>query len=182
MIEIWKDIKGYEGIYQISNLGSVKSLERYVNTFDNNKRIQYGKILKQSVNFGYCNILLHNDSIVKMKKVHRLVAEAFIPNPLNKPVINHIDGDKRNNYITNLEWCTIKENNQHAYKNGLKNHDYTKKAVKQIENGIVIAIYNSQTEASRQTGIHKNNISDCCKGGRKTGGGYKWEYHQGILL
>lgn len=108
-VEEWRDIEGYEGLYQVSNLGRVKSLKpRYKNKI----------ILKQEINhFGYLQICLSNPR--KTHKVHRLVAQAFIPNPENKPQVNHIDGNKLNNKVENLEWNTAHENNLHACRTGL---------------------------------------------------------------
>lgn len=115
MEEIWKDIIGYEGLYQISNLGNVKSLPR--------KHSPKNKILKPSLNNkGYLIIKLCKNKKHNQKKMHRLIASAFIPNPENKPQINHIDCVKTNNSIPNLEWCTAKENIVHAEKNKLLYH------------------------------------------------------------
>lgn len=112
--EIWKDVVGYEGYYQISNLGRIKSL--------NYGKNGYAKILKNSfiASYKYYQIKLYKDTKSKILKVHRLLAQAFIPNPENKPCINHIDGDKLNNDLSNLEWCTYSENIQHAFDTGLK--------------------------------------------------------------
>jgi hypothetical protein len=113
--EIWKDIKGYEGLYQVSNNARVKSVARF-----NGKMTVYEKIKKQSTgSSGYLFVMLYKENIGKNNSVHRLVAEAFIPNPDNKPQVNHIDGNKKNNQICNLEWCTRKENTQHAIRTGL---------------------------------------------------------------
>ncbi len=107
MIEVWKDIKGYEGLYQISNCGRVRSLIS-------------NKIRKFSVNHkGYFQIMLYKDNVGKNYRVNRLVAEAFIGNPYNKEQVNHIDGDKKNNHVSNLEWVTGMENIKHAIDNGL---------------------------------------------------------------
>lgn len=115
MEEIWKDIKGYEGLYQVSNLGRVKSLDKIIVTIDRKNRCQKEKILKLQISkYGYNVITLWNNNISKQFKVHRLVAIAFIPNPNNLPQINHIDEDKLNNKIDNLEWCTALENNHHS--------------------------------------------------------------------
>lgn len=119
MNEIWKDIEGYEGIYQVSNFGNVKVLRREI---WNGKgiRIQEEKILKQSTNmWGYCIVTLTKNSVRLPHKVHRLVAKAFIPNYENKEQVNHIDGDKTNNHVENLEWNTRQENMSHAYINNL---------------------------------------------------------------
>lgn len=124
-MEEWKDIQGYEGLYQVSNLGRVKSLYRL------NSRGQKikGKILKYSINpKGYAIVILCKNGITKTISVHRLVAIHFIENPNNLNVINHIDGNKINNNITNLEWCTQSENVKHAYRTGLaKITDETKR-------------------------------------------------------
>jgi hypothetical protein len=118
--EVWKDVKGYEGIYKVSNFGRVKSLDREVAP---NNRVPYwrkGKICKQSKsNLGYMTVGFTVNNVKVNKYVHRLVAEAFITNVNNYPQINHIDCDKTNNRINNLEWCTNSQNQIHASKNGL---------------------------------------------------------------
>ena len=112
-----KTFFGYEGLYQVSNLGRIKSLPR-------NGTILKERILKENLsNKGYYMVVLSKNNIPKKKLIHRIVAQTFIPNPYNKGTVNHIDGNKLNNKVENLEWCTIKENNIHARKNGLTN-DY----------------------------------------------------------
>lgn len=119
MKEIWKDINGYEGIYQISNLGNVKSLDRYVNSaIKNNSKVKRkGQLLKPKLNQGYYEVSLIVGNNRKWFKVHRLVAEAFIPNPNNYPQINHKDEIKTNNRVDNLEWCDAKYNCNYGTRN-----------------------------------------------------------------
>lgn len=121
MEEIWKDISGYEGFYQVSNMYRVKSLERIVNS-GNGKRIEGSKIIKMRLNErGYYRLSLSKNGECKNFTLHRLIAKAFIPNPHNKPEINHINGIKTDNRIDNLEWVTTKENVIHAETIGLRN-------------------------------------------------------------
>jgi hypothetical protein len=122
MIEIWKDIPGYEGIYQASSLGRIKSLKRIAELRYKYKRTIRERILKLVPdNFGYYKVSLHKDKKIKTIKVHKLVALTFIKNEENKREVNHIDGNKKNNKPDNLEWCSRSENMKHAFKNGLHN-------------------------------------------------------------
>ena len=169
MTEIWKDIKGYEGLYQISNFGNVMSLN-----YNREKRSQVLKTLTDSG--GYKYVSLSKRATKTPKLIHRLVAESFIVNPDNRPEVNHIDGDKSNNRVDNLEWCTPSENVQHAEKMGLKNNRY-KVAIYQYDlNGRFIREWNSISEAANFYGLYGQNISKCCKKKCKTIGGYIWEY------
>ena len=117
MEEIWKDISNFEGLYQVSNLGNVKRI-----LFKNGKyEIKKDKIKTKRIDkYGYDTVALCKNGKQKNYLVHRLVALAFIPNLLNKPQVNHIDGNKQNNNVNNLEWCSNSENQLHAYQNNLK--------------------------------------------------------------
>ena len=182
--EIWKDIKGFEKRYQISNYGRVKSLSKFVNNNPKNSSIGYytkEKILKVFDNKnGYKLVKLYKNNKKYTKKVHRLVAEAFIPNLENKSQVNHIDGDKSNNCLDNLEWNTCKENINHAFNNNLINikkgqeNSHSKKINQYDLEGNYIKTWNSITEA--QNFLHIKNISEVCRGRRKTTGGYIWKY------
>lgn len=120
-MEIWKDVKGYEGFYQISDMGKINSLGRWQKSSHNSKQFYKGGILKGSLDKdGYNKVTLVNkDGKLKSFRVHRLVAIHFIENPLNKSTVNHKDGNKLNNNVFNLEWNTTSEQNSHAYKIGL---------------------------------------------------------------
>jgi hypothetical protein len=116
-MEIWNDVEGYENLYQISNYGKVKSLSH----INNLGKLRPECILKDRfTDRGYNTAVLYNNGKPKTYKVHRLVAKAFIENISNKPHVNHIDGDKKNNFVDNLEWVTISENQKHAFRTGLK--------------------------------------------------------------
>lgn len=167
--EIWKDIEGYEGIYEISNLGRVRS-------FKNGKV----RILKPLTNKrGYLRVQLRKNNSLKTLQIHRLVAQAFLPNPNNLPQVNHKDEDKTNNIVSNLEYCDAKYNNNYGNRNK-KVAEALSKVVLQIDKNtnIIINIFPSLMEAERQTGCKNNNICHCCKGKRKSAGGYKWKYQQ----
>lgn len=126
--EIWKPVEGYEGLYEVSSLGRVRSLDRY----DSNNHYRKGRILTlRTDKYGYLDVLLSSNNKVKRYKVHRLVAEAFIPNPDNLPQVNHLDEDKTNNRVENLEMCTAKYNSNYGSRKDrvrnsrIKNGTYT---------------------------------------------------------
>ncbi len=119
--EIWKDIVGFEGYYQVSNFGNVKSLERKCKALGNKLRTVPSKAKAVTIDrYGYPKVSLDKDGHSYYFTIHRLVAQTFIPNPENKPQVNHIDGNKQNNCVENLEWCTAKENTDHSWKMGLQ--------------------------------------------------------------
>ena len=173
MEEIWKDIKEYEGLYQVSNTGKVKS-------FRQGKRNGANKeyLLKMTLNAnGYPQVTLYRSPSDRHKHlVHRLVAQAFIPNPENLEAVNHKDENPQNNNVDNLEWCTISYNN--AYGTAQIRHSITiGQKVRQFTiNGVLLATYESASIASLLTGIEKHAIKDCCTGKCQTGHGYIWRF------
>ena len=178
-MEIWKPVVGYEGLYEVSNMGRVKSLFRYK------------KELKPNYCTNYPTVQLFKDGKVKCMLIHRLVAEAFIPNPLNLPQVNHIDENKHNFSVDNLEWCDAEYNMNYGYgaktrhsKINYSNEERKeisrkngKKACKPVIQSSSIR-YESAREASKITGINAAHIAECCKHKRAIAGGYTWEYER----
>lgn len=156
MNENYKDIKDYEDLYEVSDTGLVRNKVS-------------GKILKPGTDGrkGYLQVDLHKDGIRKTYRIHRLVANAFIPNPLNLPQVNHIDENKTNNNVENLEWCSAQYNTEYS----------KAKPVNQFSlDGRLLNTYKSTMEASRQTGISQGDISDCCRNKRGRAGNFIWKY------
>lgn len=194
MEEIWRDIKNYEGLYQISNYGRVKSLER----IDNYNRSRKEKILKPKIDrYGYACVSLFKEEKEKTFKVHRLVAQAFLPNPHNYTEVNHkIEEDKTNNFVyvnedgtvdlekSNIEWCTASYNVNYGTRNERVAVKLTNgkcsKPVLQIDKATneIIAEFPSIREIQRKLGFSHAHISKCClkKPRYNTAYGYKWQF------
>ena len=152
-----KDIKGYEGLYAITEEGQVWSY-----------RAQKFLLPFTSTN-GYLIVVLSLNGEQKHFRIHRLVAEAYIPNPLNKPEVNHLDENKTNNHVSNLEWATTKENIQHSARKGVRKN-FSK--IRCVETG---AVYKSCSAAARAVNLHPYSINSVVNGKQKTAGGYHWE-------
>lgn len=177
-IEIWKDINGYEGLYQVSNLGRVKSFSKTVNNYPNCTRVLPEKIRIGGVNkaLGYRMLSLSKDGKTKQFFVHRLVAEAFVPNPNNYPMVNHKDEDKTNNNSSNLEWCTAKYNMAYSNVFGCAKKKNSKPVRQYDFDGNFIKEYASANEAGRELGVMPYCISFCCQGKIGSVKGYLWKY------
>lgn len=189
-MEIWKDIKGFEGYYQVSNYGNIKSLTRF-----DGIRERKGQEIKQSLKYnGYLQVGLRKNSKRKFFSVHRLVAIHFLDNPENKPQVNHIDCNKQNNNINNLEWATSKENLHHAKINGLRNnipkgekHPNFGKFAEKSKTAKPVIRYDRKTgktklyEAkilAKNDGFDVTSISKCCHKKLKTHKGYEWYFEK----
>lgn len=178
--EIWLPVKGYEGRYEVSDQGRVRSL-RYLG------HVGKVQILKPgNTHGGYLQVPLCRDSQRKMLRVHRLVAEAFCPNPCPEKFnqVNHIDENKLNNAAQNLEWCDVKYNSNFGTRNDriaktLINHPEKSKQVEQLDkHGNLLATYPSINEAERLTRTNHSHICECCQGKLKSTGGYVWRYKE----
>jgi len=181
--EIWMPIHNYEGLYDISSFGRVRIVRKCKVKSSGNcylNKIKTPGLSKRGKGYFYVN--LSKGGVKKTMRHHRLVALAFIPNPENKPEVNHKDGNSRNNNVENLEWCTELENVKHAWETGLsncigKNHPKSKPIIQMDLNGVEIKRWESACEAQRAMGIVFNtNIGSCCKGVRSIAYGFKWKY------
>lgn len=171
MREIWKDVLGYEGLYQVSNLGRVKSLNHYK-----------AKIKKATADEnGYLRIRLSKKSLQKSFRVHRLVAKAFIPNPDNLPQVNHINEIKDDNRVENLEWCTHDYNVSYGTlpvrqsQKQLNDPKKSKPVYQYTLDGVLVRVWPSAAEAGRN-GFSQGHVAACCRGERKSHKGFIWSY------
>jgi len=178
--EIWKPLKNYEDLYEVSNFGNIKGLPKGHVLHHGSAFLSKEKILKPSVRCGYSIIVLYKNKTRKTFSVHRLIANAFLNNENNKEQVNHINGKRSDNRIENLEWCTRSENIIHSYKvlkrpasNYLKVKN--KKEVCQISlDGFIINDFSSIAKAAIETGISRHHIALNFKGKRKSAGGFLW--------
>lgn len=185
-LEEWRDVRGYEGFYQVSNLGRVKSIGRYVGCKGYVTRFYPGRIMKQDTTRGYKRCTLSKNNITKRYQVHRLVAVAFIENPKGLPFVNHKDENPSNNNVDNLEWCTPKYNSNYGtcIERRIKHSDFHKRAIKQYKpvyqydlNGNLIRIWGSIKEAC-ESGYCRDKISKCCNGHKESYKGFIWSFEE----
>ena len=171
--EIWKEVKGFEGLYQVSNLGRVRSADR----IDRYGRDYKGKILQPATdNLGYLKIGLCNNGDKVSVRLHRLVAEAFISNTNHYKYVNHKDENKQNNKVDNLEWCTAKYNCNYGSRVSRIKDKLNLRVIQFSKDGKEIRRWNSIQEATDTLKIR--NISQACKGKRNHAGGYIWQYEK----
>ena len=186
--EEWKDVKGYEGFYQVSNLGNVRSITRVIKREGSDYTIK-GRVLRLHLDkHGYYNANLTKDKVHRTVKVHRLVANAFIENPSNKPEVNHKDCNPKNNSVDNLEWCTHYENMEWMHRQGRAKrtdewlehlHESQRKTYKSvvarhIETGVVLRF--DKLNEVRKLGFQPSCVCQCCQGKRKQHKGWEFEY------
>lgn len=181
MSEVWKDIDDYEGLYQVSNMGRVRSLDRIVKNHYSFKQVK-GRILKQtSTKLNYKRVTFSINQKQKSFLVHRLIAKAFIPNPHNCPIINHKDENPANNNISNLEWCTHTYNMNYGTAISRKTKKLLNKQgakkVYQYLKGELIKVWPSASEC-RRSGFSQGHVSSCCRGVRKQHKGFTWSYEK----
>lgn len=189
-MENWKPVVGYEGLYEVSDCGNVRGLDRPVNTNIrfNNSRIVKGKLIKSNLNNkGYYTVCLCKDGVVNKIPIHRIVATAFIPNPNNERVVNHISGIKTDNRVENLEWVSYRENHWHARTHGLLTEigQHNNVAVRCVENGKEFASCARAAEwliesrnpriKSYNKSVIGRNVRECTRGRTPKAYGYHWE-------
>lgn len=164
MEEIWKEVPGFEGLYQVSNYGQIRSTPR---------RGTAGGIMKGHIDKkGYINITLRKDGTQYTQKLHRLIAITFIPNPNNYPEVNHKDENKQNNRVDNLEWCTTSYNHEYGTRT-VRASTRCGKPIRCVETGIE---YQGAKWASKEMGIDSSGITKALKNPNRTCGGYHWQY------
>ena len=169
MKEIWKDIKGYEGLYQVSNWGNVKSTQYYHGTYERTLKPTKDKD-------GYLQVILYKDGKRKMHRIHRTVAEAFIPNPDNLPQINHRDENPSNNRVDNIEWCDCKYNINYGTRTKKASVKKSKTVYQYTMDRKFIKEWQSAMEVERELGFYNSYINRCCNGKRKSAYKYIWKY------
>lgn len=180
MTEIWKDVIGYKGLYQVSNLGRVKSLPRSFVKSDGRTQPVYGTILKQTKGRkGYMHVCLSVEGECVNRTVHQLVATAFLPNPYHHTQVNHRDENQTNNRVDNLEWCSAEYNLNYGCRNKKASISNSSPVEQYTLDGKYIRSFYGTREAGRQIGrgaTASANIAACCRGERNNAYGFLWRY------
>lgn len=188
-MEQWKDIPGWEGLYQASTSGNARSYDRAVNTRGGNKKIFKGRLLKPKVDKdGYLGITLQIARGPKMQmRLHRIVALTFIPNPKKLEIVGHKDNNPKNNNVGNLEWCTQKQNVRHSinckrfYRPPFGEDHYLSKPVFQIKEGQIIKRFGNGREAAAALSADSSQINKCANGMRQSAHGYQWKFESDFV-
>ena len=167
-MEIWKPVKDYEGLYEVSNNGNVRSVDRMVKHSKGGLRLYKGRLMKPYLNSdGYRMVKISKNGVGKIKRVNRIVAETFIPNPYNLATVNHKDENKLNDSVENLEWMSLSDNIRYS----------CCKSINQLTiNDEFIRTWESASDVNKELNFNTSNILRCCKGKRKSAHGYKWCY------
>lgn len=178
MEEIWKDVVGYEGLYQVSNMGRVKSICSFVRLQNGELMKKKPHVLKPQNRVGYKCVNLFKEGRSHTVSIHRLVAKAFLPNCHNYPIVNHKDENKTNNNVENLEWCNNAYNINYGTAKRRRAISQGKAVLQLNKNGVLVKRHLTLMDACRDTQIDYRNISLCCNNRRKTAGGYCWKFER----
>ena len=173
MEEIWKDVVGFEGLYQVSDLGNVRNYEK---TIWNGRHMPQIILATRVCKTGYVDVHLCSNGKHHAKRLHRLVAQAFLPNENDFPEINHKDEDKTNNSLANLEWCNSHYNVNYGTCIKRRSENHKKQIIQKDLSGNFIKSWNGFITVERELGIWASCVRQCCMGRNKTAGGYCWEY------
>ena len=181
-MEIWKPLKNYEGLYEVSSYGRIRSLDRYIDASNGRKQLKHGQLKKVQINkqTGYAQFDVSRNNKHERLNAHKVVAEHFIDNPNNYTTVNHKDGNKLNNHIDNLEWCSYSDNLNHAYselKRPINRPIHHQRTVYYIFNNSIHKT-NSIAEASRQTGVSETQIRRVINNGKTSKGGYSFSFKE----
>ena len=180
--EVWKDIVGYEGLYQVSNMGQVRSLDRVITMKNGVNQFHKGYIIKSKANnSGYLTVNLHKNGVSSTKTIHRLVALHFVDGYFDGAEVNHKDENKLNNSHDNLEWVNKDTNLNYGTRIDRCSVQSNKKVIQLDENYTIVKIWDGIRIVERETGFNRTSIIRCCKGKQKTAYGFHWKYYEEVV-
>lgn len=176
-MEEWKDIPGYEGIYQASTHGRIQSLDIWIREKNGKERLHKGRLLKMyKIHNGYLCVCLQTKGVRKHFLVHRLIALTFIPNPQCLDTVNHKDENKDNNYVDNLEWQTLYQNNRHGTRDDRMRKSLSKPVLQYTLSGVFMKEFESLAAVKRELGFNASSVNKAARGIYKSSNGYIWKY------